>query len=70
MRNNFEVLALIFGILSGIILLSLQIRKRLTLFWLSSREDLLGNLSATDKLIAFMALIFFILCMVFLVLSF
>ena len=68
MGNFYEIIAIIFAAMSGLVLFYMQISKRLFFIWQS--EDLLKDLSAKDKKLLLICLISFILCILFLVLSF
>lgn len=63
----FEVLAILSGLISGACFMAIALRKKLPLFGTLLSPKVYEELDSTDKRLVFMGFIFFLLCMVFLV---
>lgn len=65
-----EYCAAFFGIISGVSLISIQLRKKLTLFGSILSPEMNKNLDKTDKKLAIISFASFIICLAFLVQTF
>ncbi|MCX5864440.1 MAG: hypothetical protein NTW42_05150 [Deltaproteobacteria bacterium] len=69
--NNFEKIAVVFGFISGVTVMLIGMRRgRFPMVGSIFNEKYTLSLDKLDKVLAYCSLIFFILCMVFLALSF
>ena len=64
-----EILAIICGVISGGCLLAIALRKKLPLIGTIFSPKLSEELDATDKQLAIGALIFFLFCIVFIIIG-
>ena len=60
-----KVLAVFSGVVSGICLFVIAVRKKLPTFLTLSSSKLKQDIDATDKYLCVVSLIFFLLCIVF-----
>ena len=64
-----EVLAVVSGVISGGCLMVIVLRKRLPFIGSIASPKLKEPLDATDKRLALMSLVFFLVCIAFLIIS-
>ena len=65
-----EFLAILSGMISGLCLLTIAIRKKLPIIGTLASSKLKEAIDSTDKYLVIVSLIFFILCMAFIVIHY